>query len=183
MSAQRSEAQMKIYVRNNDVDKALRILKKKLHNEGVMKEVRDRRHFTPPGEEKRLAKKAGRKRWLKKRQQLEQQFVREERNQLRKNRKNKLNTETEHVHLAIKVSDYFVKNFVFTLGEFITLIGQEEVTANGWTFRVLSDHVKIYKVDYTSHLRIPLDDWHTVRFDFATKLKAHQDARNEESSE
>jgi len=89
MSAQRSEAQMKIYVRNNDVDKALRILKKKLHNEGVMKEVRDRRHFTPPGEEKRLAKKAGRKRWLKKRQQLEQQFVREERNQLRKNRKNK----------------------------------------------------------------------------------------------
>jgi small subunit ribosomal protein S21 len=80
---------MKIFVRNNDVDKALRILKKKLHNEGVMKEVRDRRHFTPPGEEKRLAKKAGRKRWLKKRQQLEQQFVREERNQLRKNRKNK----------------------------------------------------------------------------------------------
>jgi len=80
---------MKIFVRNNDVDKALRILKKKLHNEGVMKEVRDRRHFTPPGEEKRLAKKAGRKRWLKKRQQLEQQFVREERNQLRKNRNNK----------------------------------------------------------------------------------------------
>ena len=69
---------MKIFVRNNDVDKALRVLKKKLHNEGVMKEVRDRRHFTPPGEEKRLAKKAGRKRWLKKRQQLEQQFVREE---------------------------------------------------------------------------------------------------------
>ena len=80
---------MKIFVRNNDVDKALRVLKKKLHNEGVMKEVRDRRHFTPPGEEKRLAKKAGRKRWLKKRQQLEQQFVKEERNQLRKNRKNK----------------------------------------------------------------------------------------------
>lgn len=80
---------MKIFVRNNDVDKALRILKKKLHNEGVMKEVRDRRHFTPPGEEKRLAKKAGRKRWIKKRQQLEQQFVREERNQLRKNRNKK----------------------------------------------------------------------------------------------
>ena len=78
-----------MFVRNNDVDKALRVLKKKLHNEGVMKEVRDRKHFTPPGEEKRLAKKAGRKRWLKKRQQLEQQFIREERNQLRKNRKKK----------------------------------------------------------------------------------------------
>lgn len=80
---------MKIFVRNNDVNKALRILKKKLHDEGIPKEVRDRRHFTPPGEEKRLAKKAGRKRWLKKRQQLEIQFIREERNQLRNNRKKK----------------------------------------------------------------------------------------------
>lgn len=94
-----------------------------------------------------------------------------------------LNTETEHVHLALKISDYSVKNFVFTLGEFITLIGQEEVTANGWTYRVLSDYVKIYSEDYTSHFRISLDDWSAIRFDFATKLKAHQDARNEESSE
>ena len=29
---------MTIYVRNNDVDKAMRILKKKLHNEGMTKE-------------------------------------------------------------------------------------------------------------------------------------------------
>jgi len=45
---------MKIFVRNNDVGKALRILKKKLHNEGVMKEVRDRRHFVSRGEKSRL---------------------------------------------------------------------------------------------------------------------------------
>ena len=95
-----------------------------------------------------------------------------------------INTETEHVHLAIKVSDHHVNNFVFTLGEFITLIGQSEVTtATGWTYRVLSDYVKIYSEDYTSHFRISLDDWSGIRFDFATKLKAHQDARNEESSE
>ena len=87
-----------------------------------------------------------------------------------------LNTETEHVHLALKISDYSVKNFVFTLGEFITLIGQEKVTANGWTFRIMSDHIKIYDSDYTSHFRIPLEHWSTVRFDFATKLKAYQDS-------
>ena len=81
---------MYIIVRNNDVGKALRILKKKLLQEGVSKELRERRHFTGKAEKRRLEAKAGRKRWLKKRAQLEQQFVREERNQFRKN-KNKRN--------------------------------------------------------------------------------------------
>jgi len=80
---------MKIFVKNNDVNRALRILKKKMLAEGIMKEVRDRKHFVSKGETKRLAEKAGRKRWLKKQQQLEKQFVREERNQLRNNRKKK----------------------------------------------------------------------------------------------
>jgi small subunit ribosomal protein S21 len=84
---------MKIFVRNNDVGKALRILKKKLHNEGVMKEVRDRRHFISKGEQDRLAKKAGVKRWHKKREELEKQFIREERNMLRNSRKNKRNVQ------------------------------------------------------------------------------------------
>jgi small subunit ribosomal protein S21 len=84
---------MKIFVRNNDVGKALRILKKKLHNEGVMKEVRDRRHFVSRGEKSRLAAKAGAKRWQKKRQDLEKQFIREERNMLRNSRKNKRNVQ------------------------------------------------------------------------------------------
>jgi len=75
------------------VGKALRILKKKLHNEGVMKEVRDKRHFVSKGEQERLAKKAGTKRWHKKRQDLEKQFIREERNQLRNSRKNKRNVQ------------------------------------------------------------------------------------------
>lgn len=84
---------MKIFVRNNDVGNALRILKKKLHNEGVMKEVRDRRHFVSKGEKGRLAAKAGAKRWKKKREELEKQFVREERNMLRNSRKNKRNVQ------------------------------------------------------------------------------------------
>lgn len=80
---------MKIFVRNNDVNKALRILKKKMLEEGITKELRDRRHFISAGEKKRLAAKAGKKRWLKKRAQLEQKFIREERNQFRKNKQRK----------------------------------------------------------------------------------------------
>lgn len=80
---------MKIFVRNNDVNKALRILKKKMLEEGITKELRDRRHFVSAGEKKRLAAKAGKKRWLKKREQLEQKFIREERNQFRKNKQRK----------------------------------------------------------------------------------------------
>ena len=81
---------MYITVRNNDVGKALRILKKKLLQEGISKELRERRHFTGKAEKRRLAEKAGKKRWVKKRALLEQQFIREERNQFRKN-KNKRN--------------------------------------------------------------------------------------------
>ena len=77
---------MYITGRNNDVGKALRILKKKLLQEGISKELRERRHFTGKAEKNRLAKKAGKKRWIKKRAQLEQQFIREERNQFRKNK-------------------------------------------------------------------------------------------------
>ena len=80
---------MHITVRNNDLGKALRILKKKLLQEGISKELRDRRHFVGKAEKRRLAEKAGKKRWIKKRAQLEQQFVREERNQFRKRKPNR----------------------------------------------------------------------------------------------
>ena len=80
---------MKIFVKNNDVGKALRIMKKKMLVEGLGKELRDRRFFRSRGEERRLAEKAGKKRWEKKRVKLEQQFVREERNAVRNNRKKK----------------------------------------------------------------------------------------------
>ena len=54
------------------------------------KELREKRHFTSPGEKRRLAAKAGKKRWHKKREQIEQQMIRNELNAMRKNRnKNK----------------------------------------------------------------------------------------------
>mgnify|MGYP005994943617 FL=1 len=57
--------------------------------EGISKELRDRRHFVSDSEKRRLAAKAGKKRWIKKRALLEQKFVREERNQFRKNKQRK----------------------------------------------------------------------------------------------
>ena len=85
-----SKGGMCVEVRNNDVNRAMRKLKKLVNQEGIIKEIRDRQYFVTPSEKRRKAKAQGRKRWLKKRAQLEQQFVREERNQFRKN-KNKRN--------------------------------------------------------------------------------------------
>jgi len=56
---------MKVEVRNGDVSKALRILKKKVQQEGIIQEVRDRQHYVKPSEKRAKAKAAGRARWLK----------------------------------------------------------------------------------------------------------------------
>jgi len=77
---------MKIYVRNNNVTKAWSILKKKLHEDGTFKIVRDQAYYISKGEKRRLAKKAGVARWKKKKIQLDEQFERDERYQF-KNRK------------------------------------------------------------------------------------------------
>ena len=61
---------MKVVVHNNDINKALRTLKKKLQNEGVFNELRERTGFKSRGERRRLEKAAGRRRYLKKQQKL-----------------------------------------------------------------------------------------------------------------
>lgn len=55
-----------VQVHNNDITKALRKLKKKVNNEGVLKEVRDREFYEKPSLKRKKAKAAARKRWLKK---------------------------------------------------------------------------------------------------------------------
>ena len=78
---------MKVIVRNNDISKAYKILNKKLHEDGVFKQVRDNQYHKSKGEKKREAARAGRTRWLKKQKQLELKFLREERNQFKKRKK------------------------------------------------------------------------------------------------
>ena len=61
---------MKVTVHNNDINKALRTLKKKIQNEGIFNELRERVAFQTRGERRRLEKAAGRRRYLRNQQKL-----------------------------------------------------------------------------------------------------------------
>ena len=51
-----------IVVRNNNIDGALRVFKKRLQYEGISNELRKRDHFISKGEKCRQAKKSGKRR-------------------------------------------------------------------------------------------------------------------------
>ena len=53
---------MKVEVRKGDLNGALKKLKKKLYNEGVIKEVMDRRFYTKPSVSKRIKRKEAERR-------------------------------------------------------------------------------------------------------------------------
>jgi len=55
----------------DDINKALRKLKKKIERAGLMKELRDRQFYQKPSEKRRKAQKAGVMRWKKKQRELE----------------------------------------------------------------------------------------------------------------
>ena len=65
----RKELTLKVFVRDNNVDQALRILKKKLQREGLFREIKRRKAYEKPSERKarekteaiRRGKKAARK--------------------------------------------------------------------------------------------------------------------------
>lgn len=80
---------MKIYVKNNDINKALRVLKKKLLIEGDAKAHRQHEHFISDSQQRRIDEKAGRKRWLKKREKIEQNRVKAEQAAIYANKKKK----------------------------------------------------------------------------------------------
>ena len=53
---------MRIEVRNNNVDKAMRIMQKKLTEDGFFNELREREHYTSKGEKKRHERAASKRR-------------------------------------------------------------------------------------------------------------------------
>ena len=65
---ERPKQGLTVEVRGDDVTKALRILKKRMQNEGIFNEMRERVSFQTRSEKKRLARAAGRIRWLKDRE-------------------------------------------------------------------------------------------------------------------
>ncbi len=48
----RKEVILKVFVRDNNVDKALRVLKKKLQREGLFREMKRRRAYEKPSEKR-----------------------------------------------------------------------------------------------------------------------------------
>lgn len=54
-----------VEVRNNDVTRALRRLKKLVNSEGMIKDMRKKEFYEKPSEIKRREKAQARKRWLK----------------------------------------------------------------------------------------------------------------------
>ena len=60
-----------IQVRNGNVEKAMRVLNKKLQKDGLMKELKLRQYYRKPSEIKREKKKQGIKNYKKKMAKLE----------------------------------------------------------------------------------------------------------------
>ena len=62
----RSTFGLKVYVQHGDIDKALRKLKKKVNNAGVIKELKEREYHQKPSEKRRVEKARAIARWKKK---------------------------------------------------------------------------------------------------------------------
>jgi small subunit ribosomal protein S21 len=60
-----------VQVRNNDVARACRKLKRLMQDEGIIQEIRNRKFYVKPSEKRAKAKAAGRARWLKKQREIE----------------------------------------------------------------------------------------------------------------
>ena len=60
-----------VQVRNGNLEQAMRVLKKKVQKEGLLRELKERQYYTKPSEKKREAKKQGIKNYKKKMAKLE----------------------------------------------------------------------------------------------------------------
>ena len=65
---------MKVDVRNNNVDQALRVLKKKLQLDGLFNELREREHYVGKSEKRSRAKAAAIRRQKKEDIKREEEF-------------------------------------------------------------------------------------------------------------
>ena len=60
-----------VEVRGGNLEKAMRVLKKKVQKEGPLREIKERQYYRKPSEIKREAKKQGIKNYKKKQAKLE----------------------------------------------------------------------------------------------------------------
>ena len=62
---------VEVQVSNGNLEKAMRVLKKKVQKEGLLKELKDRQYYTKPSEKTREAKQQGIKNVKKRMAKLE----------------------------------------------------------------------------------------------------------------
>ena len=60
-----------VIVRNGNLEQAMRVLKRKVQKEGIIKELRNRQFYKKPSEIKQEKKKEAIKNWKKKQKKLE----------------------------------------------------------------------------------------------------------------
>tara|TARA_X000000950_G_scaffold87563_1_gene110340 strand:+ start:77 stop:286 length:210 start_codon:yes stop_codon:yes gene_type:complete len=60
-----------VNVRNNNLEQAMRVLKRKVQKEGIVKELRERQFYKKPSEIRQEKIKEARKNWIKKQKKLE----------------------------------------------------------------------------------------------------------------
>jgi len=65
---------IEVQVRGGNLEKAMRVLKKKVMKEGIVKELRKRQYFQKPSEIKREKKKEGIKNYKKKMAKLNREL-------------------------------------------------------------------------------------------------------------
>jgi len=61
---------IEVRVKNNDVNKALRKLKKLMQSEGIFQELRQREYYEKPSLARKRKKAQAKKRWQKKQEEL-----------------------------------------------------------------------------------------------------------------
>ena len=72
MRKDRPKQGLTVMVRGDDLNGAMRVLKKRMQEEGIFNELRERKGHMTRGEKKRLARAAGRRRYLRNQQKLKE---------------------------------------------------------------------------------------------------------------
>jgi ribosomal protein S21 len=63
-----------VEVHNNNINKAWRRFKKMVQEDGLLQTLKDKERFTKPSERRRKERDMARKRWLKKKREIENNF-------------------------------------------------------------------------------------------------------------
>lgn len=63
-----------VVVKKNNVDAALRSLKRKVAQEGLLKDLQKHEHFVPGTQKRRKKEAEARRRWLKRQRELENEY-------------------------------------------------------------------------------------------------------------